>query len=310
MNYQIIKTFLTIAELGSMADAGKKLHFSQQVVSEHLKQLENELGVQLVLRKKGSRQTALTTDGSDFLPLARSWAEFQAKFDEQVEHFVRSRGHNVFRLAASSSAHQYIISHIVHKLMQRFPELELRLSTMEIRDLPAAIASQAFDAAFVFEAKQEYPNITTIPLFLEERWILCPANTTLPDRLLSVKNLNPRFEVLYDWYLNNKEHMEWRQQHFAAGIEPFLKIGSLMSVHNYLTDPRCWNIMPASLASQQMSQYPGKLTTRRVTPPPPPRTCSLLLSNQYSDENVIRELLRCCDEFINERSYLEKISTD
>ena len=43
MNYQTILTFLAIAEYGSMGKAAKHLNYSQQVVSEHLKQLEKHL---------------------------------------------------------------------------------------------------------------------------------------------------------------------------------------------------------------------------------------------------------------------------
>lgn len=307
VNDRIIRTFLAIAEEKSMAAAGSKLHFSQQVVSEHLKQLEEELGVQLVLRRRGSRQVALTRDGSDFMPLARSWAAFQDSFAERVEKFTRSRDRKVLRLAASSSAHQYIISHIVHKLMPVFPELELRLSVVEISDMLSAIASRAFDAAFMFETVPAHPSITVIPLFREERCVLCPANTRLSGRTVAVGELPPQYEVIYSNQTHNPAYDLWRVRNLPDEREPYLKVDSMMSIPNYLTDPCSWAIVPISVALQFISQSPEKLTLRHIVPTPEPRTFSLLIADNYPEKEVIQELLCCCDEYIAERPYLEKV---
>jgi len=308
VNYQNIKTFLAIAELKSMANAGKALHFSQQVVSEHLKQLERELGVALVLRKKGNRQIALTKDGSDFLPLARSWVEFQEDFDDRVARFIQTRGRRVFRLAASASAHQYIIAHIVHKLMLAFPELELRLSVVEISGMSAAIEGQAFDAAFMFEAVPEHPSVTAIPLFAEERCILCPINTALPERVIPVEHLDPHYEVVYTNFINNKAYNDWRKAYLPVEAEPHLRTDSLIAVHNYLVDARSWAIVPISMAKEFISRAPEKLTMRHITPAPAPRTFSVLVARQYPEDCVIRELLHCCEEYIAERPHLRRIT--
>ena len=307
MNNQIVKTFLTIAELGSMGEAARELHFSQQVVSEHLRQLEKELGVQLLIRSKGSRQVTLTRDGSDFLPLARSWGEFQRSFEEKLSHYVRSRGRGVFRLAASSSAHQYIISHIVRKLMPIFPEIELRLNVVEINDMPTAIANQSFDAAFMFETVPASPLITTIPLFTEERCILCPADSSLPNRTISVDELPAGHEVIYTSTIQNEAYNEWRRLYLSEGNELHLKTNSLMSIPNYLLDPSSWAVLPVSMAMESVSRSPEKLSIRHVVPAPAPRSFSLLVAKNYPEKNVIRELLNCCEEYIRERPYLQRI---
>lgn len=306
MNYQSIKTFAAIAEQRSISGAARVLHFSQQVVSEQLKQLEKNLGVQLLFREKGARQIVLTPAGIAFLPLAQRWLEFQDQFEKQVDQFVRTQTHKSFRLAASSSAHQYIVSHIIHRLMQVFPETEMRLSTVEIADIPAAIEAGSFDAAFVFGEAPDHPAIHTVPFFSEERYILCPADTDLPDRMISAEELDLRYEVIYTT-TSSRNYLDWRAQCFAEDVEPFFKVSSQMSVHHYLTDSRCWTIAPASITVQLMAQNPGKLTYRRITPSPNPRTCRLLLAKSYPGTDVVQELLRCCEAYIEERPYLQNI---
>ena len=158
MNYQTILTFLAIAENGSMGKAAKKLNYSQQVVSEQLKQIEKHLKVQLVIRKKGSNQIILTPEGTNFLPLAQQYRDFHKQFEEKIKEFTRTRNQKILRLAASASAHQYIVSHIVHMLMAMFPELEVRLSTVELVNIPAATDNHVYDVALVFESE----NLVTL----------------------------------------------------------------------------------------------------------------------------------------------------
>jgi len=304
MNYQTILTFLAIAEYGSMGKAAKNLNYSQQVVSEHLKQLEKHLQVQLVIRKKGSHQTVLTPEGMNFLPLAQQYKDFHKQFGEKLDEFSRDRNRKILRLAASASAHQYIVSHIVHMLMSMFPEIEVRLSTVELANIPSASDNRAFDAALIFETVAAHPLVETIPLFSEERYILCPSNTTLPDRALSSSELDPNCEILYTEHINNPAYNEWRKQHLTGRGKPYLKVSTQIAACDYLVEPRFWTIMPASIALRNISQAPGKFTFRRIQPSPAPRSCSLLVSKNYPDIDVIEGLLHCFDEYISNRPYL------
>ena len=56
-----LSTLLTAAELGSFTRAANALSLTQPAVSHHIKELEQQLGVTLFLRKKG--QIQLTPEG-------------------------------------------------------------------------------------------------------------------------------------------------------------------------------------------------------------------------------------------------------
>ena len=55
MNYTDIHTFLTIASSPSLSKAAESLFVSQPALSHRLSALEEELGTELIIRKKGSR---------------------------------------------------------------------------------------------------------------------------------------------------------------------------------------------------------------------------------------------------------------
>lgn len=302
MNQQSIRIFMAVVEEKSISGAARKLHFTQPTVSEYLGQLEKELGARLIQRERGSRRVHLTTAGEEFLPLAKRWLELE----EQVEQYKQARKQRVFRLAASFSAHEYVVSHIVHKLMQRNDGLEIRLSTVEGDEMADAIENNAFDAAFFYGGEKHFVRVDNIELYREERYLLCPADTVLPDRLIDPRELDPRFEVIHGRLTRNKSVMAWRDRYFPDHKESYLRVASIMAIHNYLRDPRGWALMPVSVAQLKVAENAGRVVLRRLSDPPPGRSCWARISHAYPDAEVIRSFLECCNEYIDERPYLEK----
>ena len=68
MTYQDIHTFLTIASSSSLSKAAESLFVSQPALSHRLSALEEELGTELIIRRKGSRTLELTDAGQRFCP--------------------------------------------------------------------------------------------------------------------------------------------------------------------------------------------------------------------------------------------------
>ena len=61
METRILKYFLTVARMQNITRAAQRLHITQPTLSRQLKQLEDELGAQLLIR--GKREVTLTAEG-------------------------------------------------------------------------------------------------------------------------------------------------------------------------------------------------------------------------------------------------------
>ena len=308
VNSKCIEVFLSIVEHKSISAVAKSTYLSQPTVSEYLNQLEQHVGTTLVLRGKGQRQIALTPAGEAFLPLARKWMDHRQELERQILDFRRAQSHNILRIAASSGAHQHVASHVICKLMASNPGIRVELCNVERREMPDAIEHFAFDVAFIFGDAPESDLIHTIPLFKEDQYILCPANTVLPDRVLTPKDLDPGHMVYYTAYRSAGKFKDWYEQCFPnTPLQPVFEASSLASIHNYLTNPNAWTVVPASIAMADISQRMGQLTCRKIVPEPPSRTCSLLIAKAYREEKLIRAFTACCEAFIAEQEHLHKI---
>ena len=64
MDYNLLKTFSKVAELGSFTQAAKALHQPKSRVSRAVSRLESQIGAQLLRRT--TRKTSLTDAGRAF----------------------------------------------------------------------------------------------------------------------------------------------------------------------------------------------------------------------------------------------------
>lgn len=105
MNLRQIETFLSVAESGSFRRAAELLHRSQSVVSVHVRQIEDELGVPLLERT--TRRVSLTNQGQTFLIRCKSvLADLHEVAHDLKEEANLRRGRVSIGSAPSISTHR------------------------------------------------------------------------------------------------------------------------------------------------------------------------------------------------------------
>ena len=304
MGHQSERVFLAIAESKSISDAAKTLHFTQPTVSTYLSQLEKTLGVKLVYRKKGLRTVSLTPEGVEYLPLARKLVEA----DDEVDSFMARHRKGTLRVAASSGlGHKYIVPFVIPRLKERHPELEVDFVSAEERDIPFLLEEKGFDVAFIYSPPIDNLLYASKEFFREGRCVLCPAKTTLPDRTIFAEELDPAYEVWFNKYSTSKTSIrKWHEENFPVVEKPYFKTSALSATPFYMTDPRCWTLVPLNMAFDLVTQSPDAFSMRYVEPAPPPLTCSLMFYSDYGNKAVMRDFFACCDEYLTERPYLQR----
>ncbi len=104
MTLQQLRYAITIADCGSMNEAAKQLFISQPSLSETIRELENEIGIDIFLRS--NRGIIITPEGEEFLGYARQVTEqfglLQTKYIEKKtkEKFSVSTQHYTFAVKA------------------------------------------------------------------------------------------------------------------------------------------------------------------------------------------------------------------
>ncbi len=128
MDLRHLRYFLHVAEEMHFGRAAKRLGISQPPLSQQIKSLETELGVDLFDRT--SRKVSLTEAGLLFLPEARKTVEQAEKAFETAR---RARRGEVGRLAIAFTTSAPFVDRVANALYgfrQDYPDVELTLAEM------------------------------------------------------------------------------------------------------------------------------------------------------------------------------------
>lgn len=265
MNSANIKTFLYVARCGSISGAADLLYITQPAVSARLQQLEQELGVPLIRRKKGIRSIELTAQGTAFLPLAEQWMSLHA----ETESFSRQPFLTPLTVACPDSLNIHLFRPLYRQLAQPEHALALRIRTHQSREIFHLIENREADVGFAFHLFRS-DHVRCMPLFREKILLLCKGN--FPKGLLTPEDLDPRQELYLRW---SQDFQLWHDALWHSRGTAYIQLDTAALMADFLEKGRFWCFCPASVATDFLSRIPG-LQVRTLTEMPPDRVCYLL----------------------------------
>lgn len=124
MDLRRIRTFVTVAEVGTVSKAATRLHVAQPALSRQIASLEDEFGVKLFDRV--GRRLLLTSDGEEMLADCRGLLNHARALGERAQ--VLRRGDvGVLRVCASPHLIEGIFPELLHRFAERYPNVQVRL---------------------------------------------------------------------------------------------------------------------------------------------------------------------------------------
>ena len=142
----LLRTFVRIAEAGSISAAARSLHTTQPTLSRQLKHLESLLNAPLVQRD--SHSMSLTTAGQRLLVDAREILDHVHVATQRAngEH-AAPRGH--LRVVTTIDMGQYHVAPLLAKLRERCPHLT---AEMHVTNRPVKFVEEGFDCGVLVGA--------------------------------------------------------------------------------------------------------------------------------------------------------------
>lgn len=139
-----VETFLTVCETMNFTKAASLLHITQPAVSQQVRALEEQYGTKLFRYK--SRQLFLTEEGELFLRTARTMRQDAIRLQESLRQMGRER---LLRFGATLTIGEYSMPGPLLRLLQKEPELRLRMLAANTQELLSLLNRGEIDFAIV-----------------------------------------------------------------------------------------------------------------------------------------------------------------
>jgi DNA-binding transcriptional LysR family regulator len=124
MDLRHLRTFVTVAELGTVSQAALRLHIAQPALSRQIAALEEELGVALFDRVAG--RLTLSGAGERLLDHSRGLLNYARELGEHAQRLRRTDA-GVLKVAASPHFIEGVFPDFLRQYAKRFPEVEVKL---------------------------------------------------------------------------------------------------------------------------------------------------------------------------------------
>ena len=124
MDLRRTRTFVTVAELGTVSKAAQKLRIAQPALSRQISDLEREIGFRLFDRV--GRRLALTSEGEQFLGDCRGLLGYADAVGERAQ-LLRRGDTGVLKLAASPQHIESVLAQFLHRYAKKFPNVEVTI---------------------------------------------------------------------------------------------------------------------------------------------------------------------------------------
>ncbi len=159
-----IRAFIAVAQAQSFAEACELVHLSQPALSIAIKNLEQIVGGQLLIRS--TRTLALTPEGGEFLPVAkRLLAEWDGALNDLHNLFSLKRG-NLAIATMPSFASTDLPMHI-QAFRDEFPNINIKIHDVINEETVSMVREGKVEFAISFDPGIS-DDLTFEPLFCDE----------------------------------------------------------------------------------------------------------------------------------------------
>jgi DNA-binding transcriptional LysR family regulator len=251
MELRHLRYFVAVAEEQHITRAAQRLGIQQPPLSQQIRDLERELGVQLFERTP--RSIKLNAAGQVFLKDARRLLSDAQDAAMHVRRAARGESGRIAVGYTSSASLHPLVPRLVRSFQARYPQVDLEFQENATRDLLEAVAGDAVDAAFVRSSVDRYPGLRAVLLGKEPVVVALPVGHPLAGRrkALALAELADEAWILYRRAdgpgIQDELMPAWRK----AGITPRIAadVPRLLSAVTLVAAGRGMALVPQALSA-------------------------------------------------------------
>jgi DNA-binding transcriptional LysR family regulator len=261
LNLQQLQSFVTVVSEGSMTEAANKLYLTQPAISQQIRNLEEELGVELLLR--GTRAVKPTLQGELLFEHARRILQMV----QQTETAIKVMGAQLsgfLKIGTLNSLGVQLVSPVVGRLLKFNPKVSFQVEFDEEKKLVDKFRSGYLDLVILPEqAISSLGQVDKKLLLKEEMWLVGSGKDADLPRQIYIKDLRTHSIM---WLTREYADFEQRlKNQIESQIGPFsitFSTSNVGTLKRVIETGLGWGFLPSMAVKKQVRS--GRLTHVQV----------------------------------------------
>lgn len=178
MNFQQLRIVReTVRRNYNLTEVANALYTSQSGVSKHIKDLEDELGVELYIRK-GKRLLGLTEPGREVARIVERMLLDTANIKNVAERYSREDQGNL-TIATTHTQARYALPRIVTEFKKRYPKVHLKLHQGSPAEIAQLLLDGEADIGVATETLGQVADLASFPYYSWYHSVVVPVGHPL-----------------------------------------------------------------------------------------------------------------------------------
>ncbi|XGC81719.1 LysR family transcriptional regulator [Bdellovibrio bacteriovorus] len=253
-NLYQLTTFVTVISEGSMTAAADKLYLTQPAVSQQIRNLEEDLGVELLVR--GVRQIKATPQGE----VLYEYAKKIINLTQQAEIAIKSIGHQMkgqLRIGTLNSLGLHLMSPIVGRLMRHNPDLSIKIDYDRGDELIKSFKKGQYDILILPDVKVEFAseldNCEAKFLVKEEMWLVGSSKDEKMPQQISLKDIGSFSLVNFtDEFPGFNDTVNSKLQNLGMNVSSIFESANVGTLKRVIEAGLGWGFLPAHSIKKQV----------------------------------------------------------
>ncbi|PUA16526.1 CysB family HTH-type transcriptional regulator [Glaciimonas sp. PCH181] len=228
MNFQQLRSIREAARCGfNLTEVANVLFTSQPGVSRQIRELEEELGVDIFVRN-GKRLIGLTDPGKGILQIVEKLLQ-EAENLRQASKEYSGETTGTLTVAATHTQARYALPRVVQGFRARFPDVRIALQQSSPEHIAEWVISGKADVGIATEGLSQFKELISFPCYEWSHVVVVPQHhpLLLVERPISLSDLAAYPLITYDVGFTGRGHIDAAFR--AAGITPDIVLTAMDS---------------------------------------------------------------------------------
>ena len=225
MNFQQLRIIRETVRCNfNLTEVANRLHTSQSGVSKHIKDLEDELGVELFMRK-GKRLLGMTEPAREMLKVVeRLLLDAQNIKNLADQYSQQDRGQ--LTIATTHTQARYMLPEVVLRFRQEYPQVKLQLYQGSPQEIAKLLLEGRADIGIATETLGNAEGLLSYPCHSWYHSVIVPADHVLTQTAkLSLADIAAHPVITYHEGFTGRASIE--QAFIDAGLSPDIVLSAL-----------------------------------------------------------------------------------
>ena len=264
MNLQQLITFSTVISEGSMTAAAEKLYLTQPAVSQQIRNLEDELSVNLLDR--GSRHAKPTVQGQ----LLYDYAKRIIALTQQAQVAIQTMGEGVkgtLRIGTLNSLGLQLISPAIGTFLKHNSKISISLTYADGAEVFKALVRGDLDVAILPDVASEFGHtagdLESHPLLRDEMWLVASGrDTTVPEEISVTELMSRPYMRLTERYEGFEKQLKEALAAKNMKLTPSFETNNVGTLKRVIESGLGWGFLPSHAIRKQVRM--GRLTAVEI----------------------------------------------